>query len=252
MASLWCQLDRFTDASASDPFYCLQKMDGRYTIFTKTMRDGWAEWHVDALHYWYDEEYMQEWDIIDDISSKILGMLEPEMQSELLQKRMFTLYPYTSHGPVFESWASSVNIAAHFFNYFTRCTQEESQLPWPHPAFEVIGTILQTRCGDEPLAKKALELMDSLIPEDLTASSTGSEPESASYVCPIPNCDRTYRRKGDLKQHVMAKHENSEIAANISPARSSKEGKPFPCPEESCPSGYQRQADLMRHQKKKH
>lgn len=77
--------------------------------------------------------------------------------------------------------------------------------------------------------------------------------KSSSFVCPLPNCRRTYRRKGDLKVHVKKKHPSYvELPDQISKPRSSRLNKPFPCPVEDCPCGFMRQRGLQRHFRKKH
>jgi hypothetical protein len=73
------------------------------------------------------------------------------------------------------------------------------------------------------------------------------------FTCPASGCDRSYRRKGDLKVHCKKKHnEDATLPNKISKPRSSRDGKAFPCPEPSCPCGFMRQRGLIRHYRKKH
>lgn len=70
------------------------------------------------------------------------------------------------------------------------------------------------------------------------------------FKCPISGCSCSYKRKGDLKVHVKAKHpERPEVANKIAAPKSSKEGKQFPCPYYGCPCGYLWKKDLLRHLK---
>ena len=71
------------------------------------------------------------------------------------------------------------------------------------------------------------------------------------FWCPALECGRKYKRKGDLKSHVKAKH--SEMAPEqISRNRSFREGKPFQCPYTNCESGFLMIRGLKRHLKQKH
>jgi len=73
------------------------------------------------------------------------------------------------------------------------------------------------------------------------------------YRCPLASCQRTYRRKGDLKVHCKKKHpDHLELPDLISKPRSTRSGKAFLCPEPGCPCGFMRQRGLIRHYRKKH
>jgi len=73
------------------------------------------------------------------------------------------------------------------------------------------------------------------------------------FECPAQGCHLRYRRRGDLKIHVIIKHaEDPSLPAKVAPAKSSKVGKPYCCPHTDCPSGYARHSDLVRHLEKKH
>jgi hypothetical protein len=72
-----------------------------------------------------------------------------------------------------------------------------------------------------------------------------------SYQCPVVGCLHSYKRRSDLKVHVLKKH--FDFPANlISPPRSRKVGKKYPCPYETCPCGYSRKTDLKLHLQQKH
>jgi hypothetical protein len=73
------------------------------------------------------------------------------------------------------------------------------------------------------------------------------------YRCPLSTCQRTYRRKGDLKVHCKKKHpDRLDLPDLISKPRSTRQGKAFLCPEPGCPCGFMRQRGLLRHYRKKH
>jgi hypothetical protein len=73
------------------------------------------------------------------------------------------------------------------------------------------------------------------------------------HSCPIPQCNKSYRRKGDLKFHVIHKHPNfATLPTSISKPKSDKEGKNFPCPVPDCKCGFKWHRDLRRHFKTKH
>jgi hypothetical protein len=77
--------------------------------------------------------------------------------------------------------------------------------------------------------------------------------KSPPFTCPLPECGRKYRRKGDLKVHCVTKHPGMiALHRSISTPKSTKEGKAFPCPVESCRCGFKWERDLRRHIKGKH
>jgi len=94
------------------------------------------------------------------------------------------------------------------------------------------------------------------IKEELTANSSApfqlGSCETHPYLCPVEDCGHRYRRKGDLKTHVLKRHHDRDLAAIISKPRSTKEGKTFPCPVDNCKSGYSRNRELLRHFRLKH
>jgi len=77
--------------------------------------------------------------------------------------------------------------------------------------------------------------------------------DSDFYRCPVPECDHAYRRKGDLKTHVLQRHKDlPELPLLIAKPRSTKLGKPYPCAVAGCPSGFTRKSGLARHLRHKH
>ena len=80
--------------------------------------------------------------------------------------------------------------------------------------------------------------------------------KNKAYICPITDCGRRYKYRGDLASHFRKKHHKNpsyaSLAGKIFTPRSSKIGKPFPCPFESCPSGFAWERDCQRHVKLKH
>jgi len=73
------------------------------------------------------------------------------------------------------------------------------------------------------------------------------------WACPVSNCGKSYRFKGDLKYHVKRKHpERMDLPSTISKPRSAKEGKSYPCPVATCACGFKWARDLRRHIKTKH
>jgi len=77
--------------------------------------------------------------------------------------------------------------------------------------------------------------------------------KSPPFTCPLPECARKYRRKGDLKVHCVTKHPGMvSLHRSISTPKSTKEGKAFPCPVPSCRCGFKWERDLRRHIKGKH
>jgi len=91
-----------------------------------------------------------------------------------------------------------------------------------------------------------------LIEEEKRDEGKTLSPDKA-YVCPALGCPQSYCRKGDLKVHVRAKHQDQpELPNRISPSRSAKRGKDHPCPFADCPSGYARKANLLNHLAVKH
>lgn len=82
------------------------------------------------------------------------------------------------------------------------------------------------------------------------------EYEDPMHECLVDNCHQTYRRKNDLKNHILCKHiKVPDILAKVKeafPPRQSRVGKSFPCTYASCPSGYFRKSDLARHLRNVH
>jgi hypothetical protein len=77
--------------------------------------------------------------------------------------------------------------------------------------------------------------------------------ETRLHECPVVNCGKRYRRKGDLKYHITNKHpQHAQLAEVISRAKSEKDGKDFPCPIPDCKCGFKWHRDLKRHMKGKH
>jgi hypothetical protein len=77
--------------------------------------------------------------------------------------------------------------------------------------------------------------------------------KSPPFTCPLPDCGRKYRRKGDLKVHCVTKHPGmTALHRSISTPKSTKDGKTYPCPVESCRCGFKWERDLRRHIKGKH
>lgn len=77
--------------------------------------------------------------------------------------------------------------------------------------------------------------------------------DSRDWACPVSNCGKSYRFKGDLKYHVKRKHpERLDLPSTISKPRSAKEGKSYPCPVATCACGFKWARDLRRHIKTKH
>jgi uncharacterized C2H2 Zn-finger protein len=73
------------------------------------------------------------------------------------------------------------------------------------------------------------------------------------FRCPVPECEHAYRRKGDLKTHVLQRHKDRpDLPLLIAKPRSSKVGKPYPCTVLGCPSGFTRKSGLARHLRQKH
>jgi len=73
------------------------------------------------------------------------------------------------------------------------------------------------------------------------------------FRCPVPDCMNAYRRKGDLKTHVMQRHKDRpDLPLLIAKPRSSKLGKSYPCTVPGCPSGFTRKSGLARHLRQKH
>jgi len=73
------------------------------------------------------------------------------------------------------------------------------------------------------------------------------------HVCPVQNCGRRYKHKGDLKFHCREKHRDfKELPGSISGTKSTKDGKTYACPVHNCPCGYKWKRDLRRHLFSKH
>ncbi len=70
------------------------------------------------------------------------------------------------------------------------------------------------------------------------------------HVCPLTECQRRYRRKGDLKVHV--KNHHAALLSLVSRPKSTRVDKPVGCPFPSCPSGFTRKNALYRHLRNKH
>jgi hypothetical protein len=80
-----------------------------------------------------------------------------------------------------------------------------------------------------------------------TAPTKTKTPRVGRFDCPLTACEHFYKRKGDLKAHMLKKHAASETAAfltSIMKARSSVDGKPFVCPHPRCRHGYLRSRGL--------
>jgi hypothetical protein len=97
------------------------------------------------------------------------------------------------------------------------------------------------------------------VPQTRTASNYSSTTvkrealDKVSFVCPVSHCDKIYKRKGDLKFHVIHKHpEHVHLPGQIAPPKSQKAGKDFPCPVVWCKCGFLWERDLRRHVRVKH
>jgi len=83
-------------------------------------------------------------------------------------------------------------------------------------------------------------------------SMDGNEDEKP-WQCPVPQCTASYQRKGDLKYHILRKHNlEAQSYPDLLRSRSSKQNKNFVCPITSCQSGYMRFSDLKSHFVQKH
>jgi len=79
------------------------------------------------------------------------------------------------------------------------------------------------------------------------------EQDGEFFRCPVADCEHAYRRKGDLKTHVLQRHKDRpDLPLLIAKPRSSKVGKPYPCTVAGCPSGFTRKSGLARHLRQKH
>lgn len=78
----------------------------------------------------------------------------------------------------------------------------------------------------------------------------GINPSYVQFSCPV--CSHSYRRKGDLKIHVLEYHNKPKLANSLGGVKKSREGKPFGCPFIVCPSGFFYERDLRRHLKRSH
>lgn len=88
---------------------------------------------------------------------------------------------------------------------------------------------------------------------DTAASEDSPRSDGEFFHCPVTECDHAYRRKGDLKTHVLQRHKDRpDLPLLIAKPRSSKLGKPYPCTVTGCPSGFTRKSGLARHLRQKH
>jgi len=119
-------------------------------------------------------------------------------------------------------------------------SETASELPSPSAA--------QTRSSESHEMDADMDMVDA----DNEPSASPAE-ESRDWACPVSNCGKSYRFKGDLKYHVKRKHpERLDLPSTISKPRSAKEGKTYPCPVATCACGFKWARDLRRHIKTKH
>jgi len=105
----------------------------------------------------------------------------------------------------------------------------------------------------EPRHSASLVKMEWREIDQMQEDESNSARRVQCFVCPVPSCQRPYRRKGDLKVHVKKKHpDHIDLPDLISRPRSTKANKPFPCPIDGCPCGFLRYRGLQRHFRKKH
>jgi len=105
-------------------------------------------------------------------------------------------------------------------------------------------------------APEAMHITPTASPRSSEATEADS-PRATSdgefFRCPVADCDHVYRRKGDLKTHVLQRHKDRpDLPLLIAKPRSTKLGKPFPCTIGGCPSGFTRKSGLARHLRQKH
>jgi hypothetical protein len=87
----------------------------------------------------------------------------------------------------------------------------------------------------------------------LSGSEEPNEEGGQYFSCPVADCRKRYKFKGDLKFHAFHKHpEISNLPEIISRPKSSKTDKPYPCPMRACNCGYFWKRDLRRHVQSKH
>jgi hypothetical protein len=198
-------LERFENSSVYDSFYCMQKADGSCAIYTQSDRDAWANNYPDALQYYYNQETQTEWDLIENIAAQAACHIDDTVQSDLLEKRQFKLYPFSHQGPVFETQATALDIANYFFYFFMqlnlksatepsqkvqdfrsdptavfRLTMADCTCIWDEPGFFAIAAILQIRCKNLPEAKEALTLMQSIV---MNGFSDEKSPSTTKRFC---------------------------------------------------------------------
>lgn len=119
-------------------------------------------------------------------------------------------------------------------------SETASELPSPSTA--------HSRGSESHEVDAELDLMDA---DNEPTASPGED--SRDWACPVPNCGKSYRFKGDLKYHVKRKHpERTDLPSTISKPRSAKDGKTYPCPVATCACGFKWARDLRRHIKTKH
>jgi len=112
--------------------------------------------------------------------------------------------------------------------------QPTQNMTRPNPDFPRVVTRIQTTT-----------ISDFLLPQEHV--------NKAEFKCPMEGCIKYYRRKGDLKYHIMEKHcARDDLLDRVSYPKSSREGKNFPCPIGSCKCGYVHRRDLRRHIIRKH
>jgi len=117
-----------------------------------------------------------------------------------------------------------------------------SMMAPPQPAFSAPEPLHSTPAAS-PRSSEATE----------ADSPRAMTPDGEFFRCPVADCDHVYRRKGDLKTHVLQRHKDRpDLPLLIAKPRSTKLGKPFPCTIGGCPSGFTRKSGLARHLRQKH
>jgi len=179
------------------------------------------------------------------------------------------------HAPQAEDWASSsydadaweralsglpeptlIGIAPPMF-YPSMPEAEGHAHPYNSYAHSVYSQHMQLQPSQQPplfLSSHGSPTASPRSTSDMTDSSESPRLDGSEFFCcPVSSCDHVYRRKGDLKTHVLQRHKDRpDLPLLIAKPRSTKLGKPYPCTIPGCPSGFTRKSGLARHLRQKH